>query len=638
MILLQELHLDGFLSYDKAQISLNDAGITYIKGETGSGKSSILEAVAYLLYGKTLRKKDTVSDLVNKVLDNGYDISLYYNVDGDVCTVREVRGRKQNDLWFTVNGEDHRGKTTTETRKNILEHLKLSFEEFKSIAFLGQRQSQLLVDGTNAERAGLLVDIFNLQKYDQYIQSCDTFIKDVTADKEKALETLGAIKEEITSLTKHLASAESVDVCEDVSFDEDIRRTEEHLEKLQAAEKDVIKKVADLQSKIDHNAKVDKVKKDIEALKIKVEKFKITEKLEDIDSQYNTLVKEAAQLDLTVKNLGAEVRKIESLSNICPVSNNECPVNIPVSLKDQRMSATCMSLNLNTEKKEQAEYLRDHTLQIKKQITEKNKLEKEIKDKESSCHFYTITEDVEKHKENAEKVKEKIESVKDKLKNLREEKSKIDKAIAAREQRIAMQEKLDLLLKEKQDDITKLEKSIEKCSIQQEYGLVAHTVFKELKFYKIDLVLELLNKNTNEVLQRIAGEYKVHYSSRKASANKKKTFDQLNLIVYNGSVELPVGMLSGGQTTLISLATMLGIIKTSFQMSNKKINNIFLDEPFNTLSSILNPVFEEIVSLSKELEVGVKIISHRELNNQCIDYYWEVEYNNGISTITKVGQ
>jgi len=637
MILLQELHLDGFLSYDKAQISLNDSGITYIKGETGSGKSSILEAIAYLLYGKTLRKKDTVSDLVNKVLDNGYDISLFYNTEGDTCCIREVRGRKQNDLWFTVNGEDRRGKTTTETRKNILEHLKLSFEEFKSIAFLGQRQSQLLVDGTNAERAGLLVDIFNLQMYDQYIASCDTFIKDITADKERAVAELTGIKEEIDTLTQSLTIEDVLDASVDpTTFSVEIQKYEDHLEKLQSAEKEVIKKVADLQSKIDHNAKVDKVKKDIQTLKDKVETFTVSGELEEINEQYAFLMKESARLDLTLKNLTAEVGKLEKLPNVCPISNKECPVNTPFEFKDQRMSETKEKLDAASRTFYEVTDEYDSINCLRTQIQEKNKLEKEIKDKESSCHFYEITDDIEKHKNNIIRCKEKISSIKQTVAGLREEKSLAERALAAKEQRIVMQEKLAALLQEKQNDITKLEKSIAKYSIQLEYGLVAHTVFKELKFYKIDLVLDLLNKNTNEILQRIAGEYKVHYSSRKASANKKKTFDQLNLIVYNGSVELPVGMLSGGQTTLISIATMLGIIKTSFQMSNKKINNIFLDEPFNTLSSILNPVFEEIVALSKELDVGVKIISHRELNNQCIDYYWEVEYNNGISTITKV--
>ena len=63
---INEIYIKNFYSFQDAQISFDDYdGIVFIegynkdtKGGNGSGKSSILEAICWGLFGKTIRKSN----------------------------------------------------------------------------------------------------------------------------------------------------------------------------------------------------------------------------------------------------------------------------------------------------------------------------------------------------------------------------------------------------------------------------------------------------------------------------------------------------------------------------------------------------------------------------------------------------
>ena len=69
MITLKKLTLNRWLSYDHAEFDLSEDGVTLIKGQSGCGKSAICEAISYLLFGELIRKKTSVDDLSNKIIN-----------------------------------------------------------------------------------------------------------------------------------------------------------------------------------------------------------------------------------------------------------------------------------------------------------------------------------------------------------------------------------------------------------------------------------------------------------------------------------------------------------------------------------------------------------------------------------------
>ena len=83
MIILQKLRWDNCFSYGKDnEIDLDNATLTQLVGTNGVGKSSIpliLEEVMFNKNSKNVKK----ADIANRYVNNGYDISLDFNVDGD---------------------------------------------------------------------------------------------------------------------------------------------------------------------------------------------------------------------------------------------------------------------------------------------------------------------------------------------------------------------------------------------------------------------------------------------------------------------------------------------------------------------------------------------------------------------------
>ena len=111
--------------------------------------------------------------------------------------------------------------------------------------------------------------------------------------------------------------------------------------------------------------------------------------------------------------------------------------------------------------------------------------------------------------------------------------------------------------------------------------------------------------------------------------------DSLDIITYNGAIEIPIEMCSGGQLNTVGVAVLLATWKTCFEMAKKSSNTLWLDEPFefNDLQT-LNQIFERIVSVAKETGASnIKIISHRDLDSRLIDHVWDVERVDGISRL-----
>ena len=111
----QRVALENFKCYDDADLTLSP-GVTVIHGLNGSGKSSLLEACFFALYG-------------SKAIDENLDEVV--TIGADDCTV---------DLWFSHAGGDYhltrRVRNTGEratTAKCVLETPEETFEGARAV-------------------------------------------------------------------------------------------------------------------------------------------------------------------------------------------------------------------------------------------------------------------------------------------------------------------------------------------------------------------------------------------------------------------------------------------------------------------------------------------------------------------------
>ena len=89
-----ELTVEGFRSYrGRATFDWRDRRLVGVVGPIGSGKSSILDAMTFALYGKTPTYEAATRSLIHQQLDQGH-VELLFSVDGQVWRAARALRRK----------------------------------------------------------------------------------------------------------------------------------------------------------------------------------------------------------------------------------------------------------------------------------------------------------------------------------------------------------------------------------------------------------------------------------------------------------------------------------------------------------------------------------------------------------------
>ncbi len=138
MIKFTKLRYKNFLSSGNAftAIDFDAAPTTLVIGHNGSGKSTMLDALSFGLFGKPHRKISK-PQLVNSINQKGTEVEVEFNIGK--AQYKIVRGIKPNifEIWVDgnmVNQDSHAKEYQAMLEKNIL---KLSHKSFHQIVVLG---------------------------------------------------------------------------------------------------------------------------------------------------------------------------------------------------------------------------------------------------------------------------------------------------------------------------------------------------------------------------------------------------------------------------------------------------------------------------------------------------------------------
>jgi len=343
---LKLLTIDGFLSYgiSPVVIPLNLPGITSIKGPTGSGKSTIFDAVFYLLTGQTFRKKTRVSYLINQVTNKGYDITLTYELDSDEHKIQEIRGRGEaSGLFFWKNGKDLSKKDPRDTRREITAAQGLTPNDLRSIAFTGQEQQHTLIYGTSGDRGKELIQIFSLGRYDGAIEKCETDVKKLATSQKKIQDSLGEQQNHIDAVQRSLAeiTIEIVDASTErlESIRYNIQDKEAKLLIIRKREASVREELGKIQALQQRNNSVLRVQEEMWALKKELASLPpVSKSSVQLTTDISELKIRRATLATNLKYLQDALSEIRALGDKCPINQKLCPVNVPSFYKEERVS------------------------------------------------------------------------------------------------------------------------------------------------------------------------------------------------------------------------------------------------------------------------------------------------------------
>lgn len=145
---LSEFTIENFMAIGNAKLNLANRGLMMVEGvnaddtsadSNGSGKSSIVDALCWALYGTTARG-ETGDAVVNNVAKKGTLVSIRIEDDGDDILISRHRKHKtfKNSLTVSVNGKDMTKGTDKGTQEFVTKVLGCTYEVFRAAVYSGQ--------------------------------------------------------------------------------------------------------------------------------------------------------------------------------------------------------------------------------------------------------------------------------------------------------------------------------------------------------------------------------------------------------------------------------------------------------------------------------------------------------------------
>ncbi|WP_293913286.1 SMC family ATPase [Deinococcus sp.] len=167
-----ELSVRGFMPF-RDQVDIDFAGLQLfaIQGATGSGKSSLLDAITFALYGETDRLGQTGLDALISTGERAFAVSLTFESGGEVYRAARTKGRKQAENQLRLEQRDGADakrwsnlseNTNRATQARVSKLLGLDFKSFTRAVMLPQGKFDALLRGSKAERQKLLGELTNL--------------------------------------------------------------------------------------------------------------------------------------------------------------------------------------------------------------------------------------------------------------------------------------------------------------------------------------------------------------------------------------------------------------------------------------------------------------------------------------------
>jgi DNA repair protein SbcC/Rad50 len=212
MIPLQ-LTLKNFLSYREANLDFSGLHTACICGDNGAGKSSLLEAITWAIWGKSraTSEEDAIS---NGAIDMRVDFT--FQLHGDIYRV--IRSRQRNGpgtLELQVMAEQTFKSLTQkgikETQKLIDQYLKIDYDTFTNSAYLRQGKADEFMLKKPSERKQILADLLKLDRYEVLAEQARKIAAaykaqalDIEQQCARDLEKLEAIPQ----LTANIATAQ----------------------------------------------------------------------------------------------------------------------------------------------------------------------------------------------------------------------------------------------------------------------------------------------------------------------------------------------------------------------------------------------------------------------------------------------
>jgi len=272
---IEEVEMHGFMRYvGGRQVIQFPPGFTVITGKTGAGKSTILDAITYALYGCTTRTDPPSNVKAADLFQQGGNVRVSFRQRDRRYEVR--RGfNSRGGSFLDLNQDDAPlGGTIPEKEKMIVNIVGLDYEGFKNSTFVRQEEMKELGSEKGSDRLRVFQKLFRLETFEKAqvaAQAAFKEVEDEAKDAERKIEIRRGLLAKMPEMINELQEVEE-NLARDKAANEDLkvglRKAETDLHDREAGHEEFVKltaKVTGAEKRVtDLTRRLEKVRKEAE--------------------------------------------------------------------------------------------------------------------------------------------------------------------------------------------------------------------------------------------------------------------------------------------------------------------------------------------------------------------------------------
>ena len=264
MIIFKKVRWKNLLSTGNvfSEVDLQGARTNLIVGTNGAGKSTILDALTFSLFGKPFRKINK-GMLVNSVNEKDCMTEVEFSIGK--LDYKVIRGIKPNKFEIYCNGKIfNQESTVAEQQKNLEKNiLKLNYKSFTQIVVLGSSTFVPFMRLPTVQRREIIEDILDIQVF----STMNLLLRDKTRENNEEIKEfdyqIHLLEEKIDLQKQHMLTLEKRN-------QEEVDKKKEKIKELQ---KDEVKSTEEIHKLTEDVEKLSKEMEELSNSKVKLKKL-----------------------------------------------------------------------------------------------------------------------------------------------------------------------------------------------------------------------------------------------------------------------------------------------------------------------------------------------------------------------------
>ncbi len=418
-----KLKFQAFLSYkDEVEIDFEkfDSSIFLIEGDTGSGKTTIFDAMCYALYGQCTNN-DRASHLKSDYADVSTPcyVEFTFLQNGKEYTIRRSPEQKRPAKHKTKDGdtvtekaavifttpEGAHNKRIEETNKAILDVVKLNVDDFRKTMMIAQGKFSDLVKAKSKDRLELLREILQTGKFVEFTDKITKLYNDGKKEIDETNHNIDITLSKFKADDEELKNILATESPSENDFSVLSGRLQNEVNRQETAQQEVKKKISEIEKELTElNKKANEISTNNNNMK----------EFQEANGKYKELLVKEAEMN-SMKDLLKTITEtkeiLSSYNSYTKVQKEFDKVNTSLNNDKTSLSEKEKDFESNKAEKEKCEGLKEETKENEAKINKDNEILADISKRDALIkEINALEKGIEENQITIDQINSEIES------------------------------------------------------------------------------------------------------------------------------------------------------------------------------------------------------------------------------------